>query len=147
MEKQNKKFFSVIDYSQSPGPRYCIQGADSGEDFYHKKLNRIFAEAYREDAVLCITLDGADGYASSFLDEAFGNLVYDFSAAIVSSHLEIISNDEDIWIKMIKEETIPEWEKRRNNCEQPKVTENHDQWFRLDNNGQLKEEVWIQKAS
>lgn len=145
MEKQNKKYFSIIDYSQSPGPRYCIQGADSGEDFYHKKLNKIFAEVYREGDILCVMLDGADGYASSFLDEAFGNLVYDFSAAVVSNHLEIISNDEEVWIKMINEETIPEWEKRRNNNEQAKVTESHEKWFRLCN-GELKEEVWIKKV-
>ena len=145
MEKQNKKYFSIIDYSQSPGPRYCIQGADSGEDFYHKKLNRIFADAYRENAILCITLDGADGYASSFLDEAFGNLVYDFGATVVSTHLEIISNDEEIWIKMINEETIPEWEKRRDNDEHAKVTQNHEKWFRLQD-GELKEDVWIKKV-
>lgn len=145
MEKQNKKYFSIIDYSQSPGPRYCIQGADSGEDFYHRKLNGIFAEAYRENATLFITLDGADGYASSFLDEAFGNLVYDFGAAVVSKHLVIISNDEEIWTKMIIEETIPEWENRRTNNEQAKVTENHEKWFRLCD-GELKESVWIKKA-
>ena len=146
MEKQNKKYFSIIDYSQSPGPRYCIQGADSGEDFYHKELNHLFTEAYKEGAKLYITLDGADGYASSFLDEAFGNLVYDFSAAVVSDYLEIISNDEDVWRKMIKDETIPEWEKRRNNGDQAKVTEDHEKWFRLDN-GELKEDVWIRKVS
>lgn len=145
MEKQNKEYFSIIDYAQSPGPRYCIQGADSGEDFYHIKLNGIFTEAYRGDAILCITLDGADGYASSFLDEAFGNLVYDFSAVVVSNHLEIISNDEEIWAKMITEETIPEWEKRRNNNDHAKVTENHEKWFRLCD-GELKEDVWIKKV-
>lgn len=145
MEKQNKKYFSIIDYSQSPGPRYCNQGDDSGEDFYHKKLNSLFAEAFREGVKLCITLDGADGYASSFLDEAFGNLVYDFGANVVRNLLEIVSNDEDVWIKMINEETIPEWEKRRNNGDQAKVTVAHDKWFRLEN-GQLIEKVWIEKV-
>jgi hypothetical protein len=145
MEKQEKKYFSVIDYSQSPGPRYCAQGDDSGEDFYHVKLNGLFAEAYNENAILVVTLDGADGYASSFLDEAFGNLVYDFGLDIVKKHLEIISNDEDVWIDMIKNETFNEWEKRRIHSESAKVTADHKAWFRLVN-GELKEENWIPKS-
>lgn len=142
MEKQKDKYFSIIDYSQSPGPRYCAQGADSGEDFYHKKLNALFTAAFQEQVLLIITLDGADGYASSFLDEAFGNLVYDFGAEIVNKNLVIISQDEDVWIDMLKNETIPEWEKRRLSGEKPKITEEHDKWFRLDN-GKLKEDIWI----
>lgn len=145
MEQQNKTHFSVIDYSQSPGPRYCFQGDDSGEDFYHKKLNALFAEAYKNDSILVVTLDGADGYASSFLDEAFGNLVYDFGADIVKKYLKIISNDEDVWNTMIYDETIPEWEKRRKNNESAKVTQEHGAWFRVVN-GELKDGIWIKKA-
>lgn len=37
----------LSDFSMSPGPRYCKQGPDSGEEFYHKVLNRRFAEAYK----------------------------------------------------------------------------------------------------
>lgn len=144
METQQKKYFSVIDYSQSPGPRYCAQGDDSGEDFYHKKLNALFADAYREGALLVVTLDGADGYASSFLDEAFGNLVYDFGADIVRQHLQIISNDEEIWKDMIEKETYNEWESRRKKSENARVTVNHDKWFRLVD-GNLQESVWITK--
>lgn len=142
MEKQDKIYYSIIDYSQSPGPRYCSQGDDSGEDFYHEKLNALFAEAFKNQSVLVVTLDGADGYASSFLDEAFGNLVYDFGAEIVKKYLKIISNDEDIWSTMIFEETLPEWEKRRKNKEHAKITQTHDAWFRVVN-GELKKENWI----
>ena len=28
----------LSDFSMSPGPRYCKQGPDSGEEFYHKVL-------------------------------------------------------------------------------------------------------------
>ncbi|MBR5702753.1 MAG: STAS-like domain-containing protein [Bacteroidales bacterium] len=146
MEKQEKHlYFSVIDYSQSPGPRYCIQGDDSGEHFYHTQLNSLFTEAYKENALLVITLDGADGYASSFLDEAFGNLVYDFSREIVSKHLRIVSNDEDVWTEMIENETFPEWEKRRINSVCAKVTVDHGPWFRLID-GELRQDIWITKA-
>lgn len=144
MERQDKIHYSIIDYSQSPGPRYCSQGDDSGEDFYHKKLNALFAEAFKNKSVLVVTLDGADGYASSFLDEAFGNLVYDFGAEIVKKYLKIISNDEDIWGTMIFEETLPEWEKRRKNNEHARVTQTHDAWFRVVN-GDLKKNIWINK--
>ena len=143
METKKTIDFSVIEYSQSTGPRYCTQGDDSGEDFYHTKLNPLFCQALKEDAILRITLDGADGYASSFLDVAFGNLVYDFSAKVVSESLVIISNDEDVWLSMIKEETIPEWEKRRIKNEQAKVTSVHNEWGRLVN-GQVQKKVWIQ---
>ena len=145
MEKQEKIYFSVIDYSQSPGPRYCAQGDDSGEDFYHSKLNALFAEAYKQNAVLVITLDGADGYASSFLDEAFGNLVYDFGEEVVKEHLVIVSNDEEVWLEMIQNETMPEWEKRRNNSECARITAAHDRWYRLEGN-ELKEDIWITMA-
>ena len=145
MEKQKKMHFSVIEYSQSPGPRYCAQGDDSGEDFYHSKLNALFAEAYKENSILVITLDGADGYASSFLDEAFGNLVYDFGLDTVKKHLEIISNDEDVWIQMIETETFNEWEKRRINSENARITAEHKAWFRLVD-GELKEANWIPKS-
>lgn len=144
MGKEQKIYFSVIDYSQSPGPRYCTQGDDSGEDFYHQKLNALFADAYNNGSILVVTLDGADGYASSFLDEAFGNLVYDFGANTVLQHLEIVSNDEDVWRTMIKDETIPEWEKRRGNNEEPKVTAEHDSWYRIVN-GKLEKKNWITK--
>ena len=144
MEQEKVVYFSVIDYSQSPGPRYCAQGDDSGEDFYHQKLNSLFAEAYKNNQKLKITLDGADGYASSFLDEAFGNLVYDFGADVVKKHLSIISNDEDIWISMITNETIPEWEKRRQDGLEPRLTGSHEKWYRIVD-GELKEEIWIPK--
>ena len=83
MEEQ-KDILRIIDYSMSPGPRYCNQGDDSGEDFYHVQLNSAFAKAYSSSKQLLIDLDGPDGYASSFLDEAFGNLIYDFSQELVS---------------------------------------------------------------
>lgn len=141
MEQQKNLNFSIIDFSQSPGPRYCCQGDDSGELFYHNILNKEFAKAYRADVKLVVILDGTDGYASSFLDEAFGNLVYDFSAKIVKTHIDIVSNDEDVWKEMIENETIPEWEKRRISNLQPRKTEKHGKWFRIID-GELKEDIW-----
>ena len=141
MENTKTIDFSVIEFSQSPGPRYCSQGDDSGEMFYHQELNQKFAEAYQSGNKLRVILDGADGYASSFLDEAFGNLVYDFGENVVRNSLIVVSDDEEVWKTMIFNENIPEWEKRRKNNLSPKMTAAHDKWFRIIN-GELKKEVW-----
>lgn len=141
MEKQAIKLM-VMDYSMSPGPRYCSQGDDSGEDFYHTKLNEAFNKALTENKILEVNLDGPDGYASSFLDEAFGNLVYDFGIDTVSQNLLVISNEEPEWLDMLKDETFQEWEERRKKQEAPKKTVAHEAWYRK-NNDIITSEVWI----
>ncbi len=141
MEKQTIKLM-VMDYSMSPGPRYCNQGDDSGEDFYHKRLNNAFYQAISTGKMLEVNLDGPDGYASSFLDEAFGNLVYDFGLDIVKSNLFVLSNEEPEWKTMLDEETFLEWEERRKKQEIPKKTANHEEWYKSDGN-QITSSVWI----
>lgn len=121
MGKQ-KEYLNVIDYSEYPGPRYNSQGPDSGEKFYVEKLNPTFAKCIEAGSVLIVNLDGTAGFASSFLDEAFGQLTYDFGQSTLESSLEIVSNDEPEWPTMIKEETIPQWQKRRDNGQAPKAT-------------------------
>ena len=81
----------VIDFTEYPGPRYQRQGDFSGEEFYVKKLNSAFTQAYREEKKLEVYLDGTAGYPSSFLDESFGELVYDFTLEIVKKRLLIIT--------------------------------------------------------
>ena len=135
---------SVKDFTLFPGLRHCSISEKSGEEFYHTILNEAFAKAYSEDTKLIIDLDGTDGYASSFLDEAFGNLVYDFALNEVKKRVEIISMEEPHWKKMIEGNTYKQWEDRRTSMPQqpPKITEQHNKWFRLSNGG-LHEEVWI----
>lgn len=58
-------------------------------------------------------LDNTAGYASSFLDEAFGNLVFDFTLDNVKRMVEIISNQEPHWKDMIEKQTYQQWEERR----------------------------------
>lgn len=141
MEKQAIKLM-VMDYSMSPGPRYCNQGDDSGEDFYHKRLNEAFNQAISSKEKLEVNLDGPDGYASSFLDEAFGNLVYDFGLNVVKSNLVVLSNEEPEWITMLDEETFLEWEDRRKKQEAPKKTIDHQAWYRKKGD-QITSSVWI----
>lgn len=129
----------VMDFSENPGPRYCNQGDDSGEEFYHTQLNKQFRDAMTSNSVLVLDLDGPNGYASSFLDEALGNLVYDFGAENVNKHMEIISIEEPEWISMLKNETIPQWEQRRIEQKCPKSTKKHNStWYFDFNNQQIK---------
>lgn len=132
----------ILDYTEYPGPRYCIQGDHSGEDFYHTSLNQAFMNALSEKSVLTVDLDGTAGYASSFLDEAFGNLVYDFSLEIVASSILIISKQEPDWIEMIKTKVMKDWEVRRTSNDRPKKTQYHNEWYRFVDGSGIKK-VWI----
>lgn len=145
MEKQ-KNIIVIADYSKSPGPRYCCQGDDSGEDFYHKILNETFKNTLDLKIDLEVNLDGPDGYASSFLDEAFGNLVYDFGLENVRNHVKIISEEEPEWIEMIEKETYIQWEKRRKESLDPKKTIKHKDWWRYNFKISSNEKkLWIDK--
>jgi hypothetical protein len=110
---------NVISYNISerftmyPGPRYIKQGEDSGEKFFKEVLDGQMNEAINSDKTLEVILDGTAGYASSFLDEAFGNLVYKYGLDLVKKHLSIISKFEPDWKDMIYNETMPEWEGKR----------------------------------
>lgn len=134
------------DFSEYPNLRHCRISNNSGEEFYHKVLNKAFKEAYEKGEILRVNLDNTAGYASSFLDEAFGNLVYDFTLDIVKNRIEIISEQEPHWKEMILNQTFPQWEVRRKNKQKPVVTANHPAWYRLIDN-ELKLEVWEQPAA
>ena len=138
----NNRTLSVLnDFSEFPGLRHCSISDNSGEEFYHKVLNSAFKAAYEKGEKLIIDLDKTDGYAPSFLDEAFGNLVYDFTLKIVKDKVEIISQQEPHWKAMIEDETYPQWEKRRKDNDPPKITAPHVPWYRLINNS-LKLDIW-----
>ena len=124
MEKQ-VEYLNIIDFSEYPGPRYNDQGPDSGEKFYVEKLNPMFLRCYQEGKTLVVNLDGTAGFASSFLDEAFGQLTYDFGFDVLEKILVINSSDEPEWLRMIKKETIPQWQKRREDGRSPFSTMNY----------------------
>lgn len=116
MEKE-KLYLSVKDYTEDPGPRYKRQDLDgtntSGEMFYILKLNASFVECLEEDKVLVLVLDGVSGYPSSFLDEAIGELVYDFTLEKVKSILTYETTMFKRRAKQVCDETYPQWEKKR----------------------------------
>jgi len=61
------------DYTRYPGGRYPEDGAGNGTTFREKFLLPVL----KQGDVAEIVLDGAAGYPSSFLDEAFAGLVRD----------------------------------------------------------------------
>lgn len=138
-----KTYIISKDYSPLTGLRYCNRSDHSGEDFYHQKLNGWFKEAYETKEQMRIVLDGGeDGYGPSFLDESFGNLVYDFSLEEVNKWLVIDSEVDPDWQDAIEKETFPIWEELRKKGTQPEKTEDHEAWYRLVD-GKLELEVWV----
>lgn len=82
------------DFSDTPGARYKSDGDFSGEEFRQDVLEPKFAKARQKNADLVVNLDGGYGYATSFLEEAFGGLARIFGVENVKQHLHFISNDE-----------------------------------------------------
>jgi hypothetical protein len=59
------------DYTDTPAGRYAADGPYSGERF----RNEFLVPALRSNTAVTVDLDGALGYGSSFLEEAFGGLI------------------------------------------------------------------------
>lgn len=130
------------DFSPITGLRHCDKSEKSGEEFYHSILNEKFYEAYTKGEKLELDLDGTiDSYSPSFLDEAVGNLVYDFTLNIVKSTLSIISKRNESWKNMIETETYPQWEKKRKGNLPRKITDNHVAWYRYID-GEVRKNNW-----
>jgi hypothetical protein len=87
------------DFHDAPAGRYLADGPFSGELFRTKYL----APALRAGEVV-VVLDEAEGYGSSFLEEAFGGLVRKegFSGAELRAKLKLVSAEDpslidEIW--------------------------------------------------
>lgn len=96
------------DYTTIPGVREEIEGDFPGEEFLEEILLPKFKQALSEKKKLFIDLDDTAGYATSFLEAAFGGLAREYkNTKLVLSTLEFKSGDdpfleEDI-IEYIKE--------------------------------------------
>ncbi|RZK22243.1 MAG: DUF4325 domain-containing protein [Flavobacterium sp.] len=98
----NEKLLKVSTaFSPTPGARYYEDGDDSGQEFFDKCLKKAFSDALEIGSILVVDLDDTEGYATSFLDEAFVRLVKEFGKSIVKKHIRIISNEEPDWIEEI----------------------------------------------
>jgi hypothetical protein len=86
------------DFSRFPAGRFSSDGPYSGEEFRRKLLE----PHLQKDEVILVDLDGALGYGSSFLEEAFGGLIrVGYAAADLLRRLTFKSKDESL-VKEIK---------------------------------------------
>jgi len=81
------------DFTDTPGGRHVKDGKYSGEEFRKDILEPAFESTLSGDYIT-IDFDGTYGYATSFLDEAFGGLARKYGAKKVLEKLKFISNEE-----------------------------------------------------
>jgi len=89
------------DFSRTPGFRYKSDGPFSGQMFREEKLEPSFENDENRETIKII-LDGVAGYATSFLEEAFGGLARKFGIDKVLERLEFISDEEPLLIEEIR---------------------------------------------
>lgn len=85
---QNTMISILKNFSENPAGRYVTDGPNSGERFREELL----LPALRSSSKVVVDLDGALGFGSSFLEEAFGGLVRaGIKASELHSRLEILT--------------------------------------------------------
>lgn len=81
------------DFTRFPAGRYLSDGPYSGEQFRKQLLEPHLAK----DESIVVDFDGALGYGSSFLEEAFGGLIrVGYRAADLLRRLKLKSKDESL---------------------------------------------------
>lgn len=90
------------DFSETPGGRFITEGPFSGEDFRIRLLSPMYIEAVDKGEKLTIEFDGCYGYATSFLEEAFGGLVRERREKGIIRNMVFISNDDVTVPKLIE---------------------------------------------
>lgn len=80
------------DFSTTPGGRYYTDGDFTGQEFRERYL---IPELDKNETIR-IVLDGAEGYPSSFLEEAFGGLArtLKWTLSDFNKHIEIIAGKD-----------------------------------------------------
>lgn len=86
-----KTLHIATDYSAVPAGRYYTDGPFTGERF----RNEFLIPLLHDNAKVCVDIDGAAGYGSSFLEEAFAGLVRNgsYSPRELHEKLEITAAD------------------------------------------------------
>lgn len=90
-------------FTRTPGPRNQDEGDFSGERFLKEHLEPGFLSAQATSQILLVDLDGAEGYATSFLEAAFGGLARKYSAAAMLKTLQFKSDEEPYLIDEIQD--------------------------------------------
>lgn len=90
------------DYTKTPGGRFISEGDYSGEDFRESVLKPKFFQALESNDQLTVILDGGYGYATSFLEEAFGGLAREVKNRKIKDII-IISEEEPQLVSKIQQ--------------------------------------------
>jgi hypothetical protein len=90
----------ATEYNKSTGGRFRKDGEYSGEDFRETLLRPKYEEARKNKSILVVDLDGSYGYASCFLEEAFGGLARELKDNELDG-LVTISNDQPDLVRQI----------------------------------------------
>lgn len=101
--QNNKKTITVYiatEFSTTPGSRYKKDGPHSGELFREEYLEPHF-EDHSYDYKIRIIFDGVEGYATSFLEEAFGGLARKYGKTRCLERLEFISEEDKLLVDEI----------------------------------------------
>ncbi len=105
MEATHKQLSLAIakEFTDTPGPRFKVQGPHSGEEFRESILLPRFRKALAENTTLYVDLDGGYGYGTSFLEESFGGLAREYkNSDLVLRTLHFKSDEEPSLINRIK---------------------------------------------
>ncbi len=98
-----KEINIAVEFTTEPGARNYSDGPFSGEEFFDKLLKPRYEEAKKEAVKLKVILDGTEGFASSFLNEAFIRLGNEFGAEEVWGNLILVSEEMPKYIQKVKE--------------------------------------------
>ena len=97
-----KKIINVAkDFSKTPGGRNITDGPHSGEEFREKFLEPLFQDV-NATMPIEVNFDGAYGYATSFLEEAFGGLARKHGIEKVLLRFDFISTEEPTLIDEVR---------------------------------------------
>lgn len=94
--------FVSKEFSETPGPRSRDEGEYSGDEFLDSLLAPRFRIALERKTRLLVDLDGTEGYATSFLEAAFGGLAREFGSEVVLQNIELKSDDEPYLVEEVK---------------------------------------------
>ena len=99
------------DFSETPGGRYARDGGFSGEEFRDDILYPKYMICKKNNEKLTIDFDDTYGFATSFLEEAFGGIVRKYHIRDLLGSIVLVSQD-DVTIPELVNKYIREAESR-----------------------------------
>ena len=97
MSDRIKEFTTSNGLPEFPGGRFREDGPGNGQAFREDHLAPALVDEDNYDRIR-VVFDGAPGFGTSFLEEAFGGLVreHGMTPEFLARRLNIVSNDDDL---------------------------------------------------